>query len=136
MKSILLVLVTMMLGFAGSSNAASITLNCHSDSVQANGVLEIDSQNNATGTLALSVTTATGTEVSTSVFSGTYSVYPAGSFCYDSTVTSLLVSTQTPSGTSVAIKSIRGVDCSNQVVNGDTIYVSKDTSVATCTLSK
>jgi hypothetical protein len=136
MKSIVFGLVTVLMAFAGSANATSLKLDCHSASAQASGVLDVDSQNNATGTLSLTVTTANGTETSNTVFTGTYDVYPAGSFCYDSTITNLLVSAETASGKTVSIKSVRGFDCGPTAANGDWIYLNRDVSPATCTFSK
>ena|GEM_PF-2854272 len=135
MKSILFGLITTLMAFASSSNAASLKLDCHSDSVQVSGVLDVDSKNNATGTLSLTVATADGTETSNTAFTGTYEVFPAGSYCYDSAVSHLLVTAETASGKSVGIKSVRGVDCGPDTVNGDWIYLNKGSSPATCTIT-
>jgi hypothetical protein len=133
MKSALILIG--MMAFASASYASTLTISCQSQNVQVSGTLQVDDSGNASGTLLTTITSANSENSSGTAFTGTYSVYPAGSFCYDTAMKNLTITGQTSLGATVTIRSVRGADCTGG--NGDMIYVvSRTASPATCTLTE
>jgi hypothetical protein len=111
--------------FSGAAFANQVQVSCSSNNAHLSGVLEVNADNSATGSVSVNGTA--------SAFSGRYLYFPAGTYCAKSAVT--VFSGAVKTNHSYNVKSVRGDTCEN-VKNGDTIYVNGIAESASCHLTK